>query len=153
MHGYVYNTTLEWHTFVYFIWHSERSQLINSKGRFPFPHMWLVFEKREGEPGMQWAPITSLSGHSVNFLGPWRSVTQISAGLSVVSGSLRPHGLQPARLLCPWDSPGKNTGVGSHSLLQGIFLTQVFNLSLPHCRHILHSLSHHGIPGLKETLK
>ena len=37
---------------------------------------------------------------------------------SVVSDSLRPHGLQPARLLCPWDSPGKNTGVGSHSLLQ-----------------------------------
>ena len=33
--------------------------------------------------------------------------------------TLRPHGLQPARLLGPWDSPGKNTGVGSHSLLQG----------------------------------
>ena len=33
--------------------------------------------------------------------------------------SLRPHGLQPARLLGPWESPGKNTGVGSHSLLQG----------------------------------
>ena len=38
-----------------------------------------------------------------------------------------PHGLQPARLLCPWDSPGKNTGVGDHSLLQGIFLTQGSN--------------------------
>ena len=37
---------------------------------------------------------------------------------------LIPHGLQPARLLCPWDSPGKNTGVGSHSLLQRIFQTQ-----------------------------
>jgi len=32
--------------------------------------------------------------------------------------------MEPARLLCPWDSPGKNTGVGSHSLLQGIFLIQ-----------------------------
>ena len=40
------------------------------------------------------------------------------------SNSLQPHGLQPARLLCPWDSPGQNTGVGSHSLLQGIFPTQ-----------------------------
>ena len=40
---------------------------------------------------------------------------------SVVSDSLRPHGLQPVRLLCPWDSPGKNTGVGCHVLLQGIF--------------------------------
>ena len=36
---------------------------------------------------------------------------------SVVSNSLQPHGLQPARLLCPWNSPGKNTGVVSHSLL------------------------------------
>ena len=43
---------------------------------------------------------------------------------SVMSNSLQPHGLYPARLLCPWDSPGKNNGVGSHSLLQGIFLTQ-----------------------------
>ena len=42
----------------------------------------------------------------------------------------RPHGLQPTGLLCPWDSPGKNTGVGGHSLLHGIFLTQGSNLSL-----------------------
>jgi len=57
---------------------------------------------------------------------------------------LRPHGLWPARLLCPWSSPGKNTGVGCHSLLQGIFLTQGSNLSLLHCRQILHHLSHQG---------
>ena len=38
---------------------------------------------------------------------------------SVVSYSLRLHGLQPARLLSPWDSPGKNTEVDSHFLLQG----------------------------------
>ena len=37
---------------------------------------------------------------------------------SVMSDSVRPHGLQPTRLLCPWDSPGKNTGVGCHFLLQ-----------------------------------
>ena len=37
---------------------------------------------------------------------------------------LRPFGLQPAKLLCPWDSPGKNTGMGCHFLLQGIFLNQ-----------------------------
>ena len=36
-------------------------------------------------------------------------------------------GLWPARLLCPWDSPGKNTGVGCHALLQGIFQTQGSN--------------------------
>ena len=43
---------------------------------------------------------------------------------AAITDSLRPHGLQPSRLLCPWNSPGKNTGVGSHSLLPGIFLTQ-----------------------------
>ena len=37
---------------------------------------------------------------------------------SVVSDSVQPHGLQPTRLLHPWDSPGKNTGVGFHFLLQ-----------------------------------
>jgi len=37
---------------------------------------------------------------------------------SVVSGSVRPHRWQPNRLLCPWDSPGKNTGVGCHFVLQ-----------------------------------
>ena len=51
---------------------------------------------------------------------------------SVMSESLRPHGLQPTRLLCPWDFPGKNTGVGCHFLLQRIFLTQGLNLCLLH---------------------
>ena len=37
------------------------------------------------------------------------------------------RGLQPARLLCPWDSPGQNTGVGCHALLQGILPTQGSN--------------------------
>ena len=41
--------------------------------------------------------------------------------------SLRPHGLQSTRILCPWDFPGKNTGVGCHFLLQEIFLTQGLN--------------------------
>ena len=49
---------------------------------------------------------------------------------SVVSESLRPQGLQDARLPCPWDSPGKNTGVGCHVLLQGIFPTQGLNSHL-----------------------
>ena len=43
-----------------------------------------------------------------------------------------------ARLLCPWDSPGKNTGVGCHALLQGIFLTQGLNLSPALRRQILY---------------
>ena len=48
---------------------------------------------------------------------------------SVVSNSLRPHGRYS-----PWNSPGQNTGVGSLSLLQGIFPTQGLNPGLPHCR-------------------
>ena len=47
-------------------------------------------------------------------------------------------------LLCPWNSPGKNTGVGCHSFLQGIFPTQGSNLGLLHCRQILYLLSHQG---------
>ena len=46
---------------------------------------------------------------------------------SFVSDSVQLHGLQPARLFCPWDSPGKSTRVGSHVLLQGSFLTQGLN--------------------------
>ena len=46
----------------------------------------------------------------------------------------------------PWNSPGKNTGLGSLYLLQGIFLTQGSNPGLPHCRRILYQLSHQGSP-------
>ena len=53
-----------------------------------------------------------------------------------------PRGLQPARLLCPRDFPGRNTGVGSLSLLQGIFPTQGSNPGLLHHRRILYRLSH-----------
>ena len=65
---------------------------------------------------------------------------------SIMSNSLKPHGLEPARLLCPWDSPGKNTGVGCHALLQGIFPTQESNQGLLHCRQILYQLSYWGRP-------
>ena len=54
---------------------------------------------------------------------------------SAVSDSLWPHGLSPARLFCPWDSPGKNTGAGCRALLQGIILTQGSN---PHFLSLLH---------------
>ena len=44
-----------------------------------------------------------------------------------MSNSLQPHELLSIRLLCPWDPPGKNAGVGYHSLLQGVLPTQGFN--------------------------
>ena len=54
----------------------------------------------------------------------------------------QPPGLQPTRSLCPWNSLGKDTGVGSHALLQGIFPTQGLNPGLLYCRQILYHLSH-----------
>ena len=56
--------------------------------------------------------------------------------------------LQPTRLLYPWNSPDKNTGVGCRSLLQRIFLTQ----DLLHSRHILYHLSHKGSPHMHVQL-
>ena len=53
---------------------------------------------------------------------------------SVMSNSLRPHGLYPTRILSPWDFPGKSTGGGCHFLLQGIFPTQGSNAGLLHYR-------------------
>ena len=63
-----------------------------------------------------------------------------------MSDLLRSHGLEFTRLLCLWDSPGKNAGMGSHSLLQVIFLMQGLNRGLLHCRQILYHLSYQGSP-------
>ena len=73
---------------------------------------------------------------------------------SVVSNSLRSHGLMwPTRLLCPCNSRGKNSGVGSHSLFQGILLTRGSNPGLPRWRQILYHLGHQGSPlGYRERL-
>ena len=69
----------------------------------------------------------------------------VSESRSVVSDSLQPHGLYS-----PWNSPGQNTGVGSLSLLQGIFPTQGSNPGLLDCRWILFQLSHKGSPRILE---
>ena len=49
-------------------------------------------------------------------------------------------------IVCLWNYPGRNTGVGCHSLLQGIFPTLLLNLGLLYCRQILYCLSHQGSP-------
>jgi len=72
-------------------------------------------------------------------------LTLESESHSVQSNSLQPHGLYS-----PWNSPGQNTGVGSLSVLQGIFPTQGSNPGLPHCRQILYKLSHKGSPRTLE---
>ena len=63
---------------------------------------------------------------------------------SVVSDSLRPMDCSPPGSSVHGDFPGKNTGVGSLSLLQGIFPTQGLNPGLPHCGWILYHLNHQG---------
>ena len=72
----------------------------------------------------------------------------VCVSCSVVSDSLRPHGLQATRLPSPWNSPGETTGVGSHSLLWGIFRTQGSNPRFLHYRLILYLLSHQGSPSI-----
>ena len=59
---------------------------------------------------------------------------------------LQPRGLQPARLLCPWEFADKNTEVGCHSLLQGIFHTMGSNPCLQHWQVDSLPLSHEGNP-------
>ena len=81
----------------------------------------------------------------VSFPCTMKWISYESERRSIVSNSLRPHGLYS-----PWNSPGQNTGVGSSSLLQGIFPTQGSNPGLLHCRQILYQLSHRGGPRILE---
>ena len=93
-------------------------------------------------PGMKPASLVSpaLAGRFFtteppgNPLGPSESESE---SRSVMSDSLQLH-----ELYSPWTSPSQNTGVGSLSLLQGIFPTQRSNPGLPHCRRLLYQLSH-----------
>ena len=73
--------------------------------------------------------------------------TMESESHSVVSNSLWPHGLYS-----PWNPPGQNTGVGSCSILQGIFPTQVSNPGVPCGREILYQLNHQGSPRILECV-
>ena len=94
-----------------------------------------------------WYLYSSCNASPTHFLFFWQSATSVSQSVLVAQSFLTlcdPMDLMepPARLLCPWDSPGKNTGVGCHFLLQGIFLTQWSNQGLLHCVKILYHLSH-----------
>ena len=85
---------------------------------------------------------TFLPGFLIRWDDIWiNTLYTTSDSCSGVPDSLRPHGLYS-----PGNSPGQNTGVGSHFLLQGIFPIQGSNPGLTHCRQILYQLSHHGSP-------
>ena len=91
--------------------------------------------------------ISGSSAFSKTSLNIWKFTvhlseeSEVNEGCSVMSGFLQPH-----RLYSPWNSLGQNTGVGSLSLLQGIYPTQRSNPALLHCRQILYQLSHKGSP-------
>ena len=75
------------------------------------------------------------------------SAPVVVAGQSLSRVQLcNPMDLQPARLLCPWDSLGKNTAVGCHFLLQGVFQSHKLNRGLLSCRQILYQLNYKGSP-------
>jgi len=84
---------------------------------------------------------TSRKWGRVEFYELWIWFKTETVSCSIVSNSLQPHGIWLTRLLCPWDSPGKNIGVGYHFLLRGIFRTQRSNPGLLHHRKILYHLS------------
>ena len=97
------------------------------------------------------SPINTVSLQLILVPLTWKCMHAFSVA-SVVSNSLQPHGLYPARPLCPWDFSGKNAGVDCHALLQGIFWIQETNSSLLLlllCRSILYLLSHQGSLDLK----
>ena len=98
------------------------------------------------DTAFQESKVKLLNFHNLSF------TLMYNVSYSVVSSSLRFHGLKPTRLLYPWNSPGKNTGMGSCSLLQGIFPTQGSNPRLMHCRQILYRLSHQGSPYFKRVV-
>ena len=82
-----------------------------------------------------------MSMNKINFLSYVEERTVVVVNVAQSCPTLRPHGLYS-----PWNSPGQNTGVGSLSLLRGIFPSQGSNPGLPRCRWILYQLSHKGSP-------
>ena len=93
----------------------------------PFVEMWMDLERViESEVSQKKKNISYINTYIWN-LENWYE----SESCSVMSNSLRPH-----RLYSPWNSLGQNTGVGSLSLLQGIFPIQGLNPDLPHYRQI-----------------
>ena len=120
----------------------------------PENNMCLVGLRGLGDPAGQRAQHTD-SSQSLSLLLTHpgrvqvRSLSIRSKGAKSLQSCLTPcdtMDCKPARLLYPWYSPGKNTGVGCYALLKGIFPTQGSNPGLPHCRRILYHLSHQGSP-------
>ena len=133
----IYKTAWYWHESRHMVqWKRIESPKINSHS-----YGQLIFNK--GGNNIQWEKDNLFSKWYWEYIYMCVCVC-VCVSCSVVSDSLQPHGLysQPARLFCPWDFPGKVTGMGCHFLLQGIFQTQGLNPSLLHCSRMLYHLSY-----------
>ena len=103
---------------------------------------------------LEWAAISFSRGSSwprawthISFIGRRILYNWVTRGAKTnMCDYLRPHVLQPSRLLCPWNSSGKNTREGCHALLQGIFLTQGSNPHVLHCRQSFYLWATGGTP-------
>ena len=99
-------------------------------GRPPEPDWWVTIHRVT--KSRTW--LKQLSTHTdIRIRIRFRFSAQSELMLRINADTLRPYGLWLTRLLCPWDSPGKSTGVGCDALLQGIFLTWGWNP-----KHLLH---------------
>ena len=110
----------------------------------PFAAMWMELE------GIMLSEISQRKTNTVwyhLYVTPKNNTNEVkwSERHSVMSDSLWPHGLYSL-----WNPSSQNTGVGSFSLLQGIFPTQGLNPGLQHCRWNLYQLSHKGSPRIRE---
>ena len=153
VHGILQARILEWVAFPF------------SRGIFPTQELipglpycrWILYQlSHHGCPRiLQWVSYVFFRGSSCprnwtgvsctagGFFTNWatREAHKMLVKVAQSSPTLQPHGLYS-----PWNSPGQNTGLGSLSLLQGIFPTQGLNPDLPHCRWILYRLRHQGNP-------
>ena len=135
-------------------WDFRWSLLLQNKLAYLDYH-WTIYSSFQGISVFRFLCIhASHSFHTDIYLKSIYTLSERESVSLAVSDSLWPHELQPTRLLCQWDFPGKNTGVDCHSLLQRIFLTHGLNLSLSHCPHCLTgslSLAPPGKPLRKST--
>ena len=92
------------------------------------PHRW---QPRQAPPSLRFSRQEHWSG--LPFPSPMHESEKWKGSRSVVSDSSRPHGLQPTRLLHPWNFPGKSTRVGCHCLLHLASLLRLLTLSLSSC--------------------
>ena len=95
----------------------------SATGAHVLPRSWNPPSPSPSHPSRPSESTSSLS-HTVT--SHWLSISHVLSRFSRFRFFVTPW-MQPARLLCPWDSPGKNAGVGYHALLQGIFPTQGLN--------------------------